>query len=134
MFFRVHVFQRPRFSGSRFFWVPGYSGSRFLIVQAFLGPGFSGSWFFWVPGYSGSWFFTVQAFLDPRSGSRFFRVWVKGLGPGFRSSLQRYIVVKFIFHFNRRSHHPAQKRKKKFFLSKLYRCQIFTTFSCYWNK
>ena len=35
-------------------------------------------------------FFRVQAFLGPGfSGSRFFRVWVEGPGPGFRSSLTR---------------------------------------------
>ena len=51
MFFRIHVFQGPRFLRSRFFWVqvfqspgfqdPGFSGSRFfrVLVQG-PGPGF----------------------------------------------------------------------------------------------
>ena len=102
MFFRVQVFLSSRLFRVQVSYCPGFSGSRFFRVLVFL----SFSLFRVLV-------FTVQAFLGPRSGSRFFRVWVQGLGPGFRSSLQRYIVVKFIFHFNRRSHHPAQKRKKK---------------------
>ena len=38
--------------------------------------------------------FRVHVFLGPGfSGSRFFKVWVQGLGPGFRSSQDNQVYV-----------------------------------------
>ena len=62
-----------------------WSSNLFFCIQLF--PAFFIVQNFQSPDFSGYRFFMVQVLLDPGfSGSRFFRVWIQGLGPGFRSS------------------------------------------------
>ena len=80
------------------FRIHAFQGENFFLVQVFQGRGF-----FWLQVFQSSGF----------SGSRFFRVQVQGLGPGFRRS-QIYRLINLIqSKVERKPQQYARQQKKR---------------------